>query len=231
MTAWSDLTVVTDDLSSAAWACTVRDRVINPFASAATRDATITSLVAGMHTHQADSDHTFFRSSSGTWAPVAQRIVGTRYYTGTVTSTGTEASMVAWAVADPASVVFEDKHFYRIDCTISLYNDGTANALFDNKCRCRATINSIAGQELGVWRLAAGGGSSPILTHEVSCFVHNASGASISRALNITVQKSTGGNAFLVGSDSPSGIVVWDCGPTSRVTATQLSGMRAVSLT
>lgn len=231
MTAWSDLTVVTDDLSSAAWACTVRDRVINPFASAATRDATITSLATGMHTHQADTDHTYYRASTGVWAPVAKRIVGTRYYTGTVTSTGTEQAMAAWAVADPASVVFEDKHLYRIDCVFSLYNDGTANAFFDNKCRCRATINSTSAQELGVWRLPAAGGSSPIVTHRQACYVYNASGASISRSLGLTVQKSTGGNAFLVGSDSPSHIVVWDCGSTSRVTATQLTGMFAISLT
>ena len=223
-------TLVPGTVITASWAnANVRDQVLTPFASAATRDATITSPVTGMHASH--DDHTFYRASSGIWAPVSKRIVGTRYYTGTVTSTGVEAAMAAWAVADPASIAFEDKHLYRIDCVFSLYNDGTANGFFDNKCRCRATINSTVAQELGVWRLSTGGGASPIVSHRMACYVYNASGATISRSLGLTVQKSTGGNAFMVGSDSPSHIVVWDCGSTSRVTATQLSGMFAISLT
>lgn len=227
---YSGLTVVGGTAITAVWGNMMRDAGMVPYADATARGLAVTIPLEGMHSYLNDTNHTYYYSGS-VWAPVAKRIVGTRYYTGTVTSTGVEAAMAAWAVADPASIAFEDKHFYRIDCVFSLYNDGTANAFFDNKCRCRATINSVVAQELGVWRLPAGGGSSPIVTHRQACYVYNASGATISRSLGLTVQKSTGGNAFLVGSDSPSHIVVWDCGSTDRVTATQLSGMFAVSLT
>lgn len=225
-------TLVPGTVITASWAnANVRDQVLTPFASAATRDATITSPVTGMHVHH--DDHTFYRASSGIWAPVAPRLIGARQYTGTLTSTGAEVAMAAWTTADPASVQLEDKHFFMFEIVVSGYNDGTANALLDNKYRLRTTVNSILSQQIGIWRMATGGGASPIITQRMIFFGYNASGGTLARSLGITVQKSTGTNAYLTGNttDSPTQLFVWDMGSTSRVSATQLSAMLAVSIT
>lgn len=229
---YSGLTVVGGTAITAVWGNMMRDAGMVPYADATARGLAVTVPLEGMHSYLNDTNHTYYYNGT-IWAPVAQRIVGTRQYTGTVTSTGVEVAMAAWTTADPASISFEDKHLYRIDCTMSGYNDGTANAIFDNKYRCRATINSIVAQELGVWRMAAAGGAAPIIANSASCYVYNATGGALSRSLGLTVQKSTGTNAYLTGGtgDSRATIVVWDCGSTDRVSATQLTGMLAVSMT
>lgn len=125
MTAWSDLTVVTDDLSSAAWACTVRDRVINPFASTATRDATIASgdRVAGMVTFQTDTN-TFTVWTGAAWADMINAQVFTPVRAvaaanGTTTSTSYTSTLSG--VATPLSLAFVAKravHVIKVGATI-----------------------------------------------------------------------------------------------------------------
>jgi hypothetical protein len=206
--------------------------VINPFASAATRDATITgaSKVAGMHTWQTDDQHTKAYNGS-IWYPVAPQLVGARDFVGSVTSTGTEQAVTAWTNAGPSFVVHETGHIYKWTLTVSLWNSGAAgDGTYDNTIRIRQTVNSTSSTVIFRARMIAAGGSSPIVTHQVSGWYHCTT--AVNSSLGLTITKSTGGDAVLTGNttDSPTRLEVWDMGPTARLSATQLTASYSVAI-
>lgn len=205
----------------------VRDQVISQFADAATRDAAVgAGPVEGMHADLADVDY-LTRYDGARWLRVAPYLVATKASSVDVTSTGVEVALGSWNAGD-ATVTFYDGHLYRLELLHRAYNSGTAGQFFDNLVQVRATVNSTVAQSLGSWRVAAGGGSSPIVAHTSVSYVRNQSGSDLGKSLGLTVTKSTGGNAIL---GSGAQLYVWDLGLAVAQTSDTLAAMAPVSIT
>jgi hypothetical protein len=225
---YASLTPVVPGAVPDSWGEDVRDSVILRFATAAARDAVLVGLGAGdegLTVYLKDSDTRFYWDGAA-WHNAAPRIVGAKYSTSDITSSGAEVALAAWAGGD-ATVAFVSGRAYELKLLCGGWNAGTAGQFFDNAVKIRKTVNSTAAQQLGSWRAAVGGGSSPIVAHTLICYVHNATAADIAASLGLTVTKSTGGNATLQGGR----IIVTELGATARLSAAQLTAMDSIAIT
>jgi len=221
-------TVVAGTTITASWAnLNVRNQVVTPFASSAARTSSVPSPVDGMHSFLNDYLSTeYYSPTSNGWFPVAATMDAAKVTNADVTSSGAEVALTSWS-AGPATVTFINQHMYELRLLHSAYNTGTANAFFDNKVRVRKTVNSTSAQELGSWRVAAGGGTSPITSHTSVGYAWNVSGADISASLGLTCEKMTGTNAILT---SGAKLIVFDLGEVSRLPLDSRNALTPVAI-
>lgn len=164
-------------------------------------------------------------SSLGSFTDVA-RLVGSRYYNSNLTVSGAELAVPAWTAGN-ASTNFVNGKLYRLEFICGMWNSGTANAFFDNMANVRKTVNSTAAQALMSYRLAAGGGSSPIVFHTMSGWVQNVSGGDIAASLGVSCARSTGTNAVMT---APIIVTVWDWGYIADYDTNTIAGLNPTSI-
>lgn len=194
-------TVVAGTVITASWGnANVRDQVVTPFANAGTRDATIllANRVEGMLECLTDADELTMWDGTQ-WVTPGPRIVGTKYATGgtLATSAAAETAMTAWTGGD-ATVDFLNLHLYRLDLEIGATDAGAAGVAGIVIIKIRRTVNSTAAAILGQFQAVTGGNNAVASKHFAS-YVYNASGATVSASLGLTVTKSIGGDAKIYG--------------------------------
>lgn len=199
---YTDLTVVLDDNIEPIWGNTVRDRVVNPFATAAARTTAIPSPTEGMLTYQSDDDD-LYKHDGSVWKPHGHKLVCTKFTgAGTlVTSTGAETAMTTWDGSSDATAPFIDLYIYRLDLDVGAFDAGVAGTGGSVLARVRRTVNSTAAAEIGKWQAATSGGTH-VKSHHLVSYVKNASGGTINASLGLTVDLLVGGNASLYGDGS-----------------------------
>jgi hypothetical protein len=202
----------------------VSRQVITRHASASARNSSIsTAAEEGMYSDLADTDQ-LERYNGSIWATPFPTLRAVKYYTGDITSTGTEVAMVAWTGGD-SSVTFVAGHLYRIELHHNAWNKGTAGYFADHLVKVRRDVNSTSALQLGSWRVCAGGGSSPIVNHLSKCYVHNA-GSDVTVGLGLTVTKMTGGDAVV----STATIEVWDMGASAAFSSAQITALGSTAI-
>jgi len=197
---YTDLTVVLDDTIEPTWGNTVRDRVVNPFATAAARTTAITSPVEGMLTYQADDDD-LYKYNGSAWVPYGHKLVCTKFTeAGTLaTSAAAETAMTTWDGSSDATAPFLDLYIYRLDLSIGAYDAGVAGTGGSVLVRVRRTVNSTAAAEIGQWQPATDGGGA-VKSHHLVSWVKNASGGNINASLGLTVELLVGGAGSIYGN-------------------------------
>lgn len=149
-------------------------------------------------------------------------VVGSRLYTGSnVTSTGSEVALGAWTSGDSPTTL-ENGRLYKFELTFGFWNSGTVNAFVDNQIAIRRDVNDTTSPLLMQYRIAAGGGSSPIVWHTAVSWAKNISGGNVSATLGVTVAKMTGANAVL---NQPVQLTVYDIAAVSDYPAGRVAGL------
>lgn len=194
------ITVVAGQVITAAWSnANVRDQVITPFVSAATRAAAITAPVTGMYSDVGGLD----RYDGTKWVPAIPKVVGTKFHTNTFTWVTAETAMAAWHASSDANVTFGDGKLYEVKYSAGYsYSAGFAS---NTTIRLRKAVNSVAGTPYWTWQLSL----ANTTRHDIVLrgILKNASGADISTSLGLTGQSIDGGNHILIGDATTPAIL------------------------
>lgn len=139
--------------------------------------------------------------------------------TSTNASGGAETAMTAWTGGVNTSFVFKNLYTFEVKITGGVFNTDAAGTTATSAIRVRKGVNTTSGQQLLYTKRISRGGSD-VETFVNFGYVKNASGADITTALGVTIQRISGAanNSLYGDANIPLIVTVTRLGLTADLT-------------